>query len=459
MSLTPDPQEQRHLTASMLQQKFRNLHGVQREPQRYFNSVICKNHNSTIDEKQQNCPRTRVPLLRGRSKIAPICRSESNGDLLNDVRERLSLPQDTSIPDSFLNKLSDKLTDANDNQPLSRVDRRQSLYDIGFGKLGTYSKLHVLGSGTYSIVYKGTSRLTNKLVALKEIHLEREEGVPFTAIREVSLLKQLKHNNIITLHDIIYTNRTLILVFEYVDRDLSRYLDECDHKINLDNVRIFLFQMLRGLKYCHDRKILHRDLKPQNILISKTGELKLADFGLARAKSFPTKTYTDEVVTLWYRPPDILLGNVDYGTSIDMWGVGCIFFEMAAGFTLFLGVDQKKQIVSMFEILGTPSETDWPTIKSDLEYASINIPNYPGRDLASMAPRLDEQGIDLLKKFLKCNPNLRISSGKALRHKYFKSFPIEIYDLQDSVSIFSIPKLRLSKEVSSNHSILQNVNV
>ena len=459
MSPLLDTQEQKSPTVPMLQQRFQNIHGIQRDPQRYFNPVICNNDNSSKGQQQQNGPKTRVLIPRSRSKIAPICLSESNCDLLNDVRERLSLPQDTSIPNSFLNKLNDKLIDANGNQPLSRVDRRQSLYDIGFGKLTTYSKLHVLGSGTYSIVYKGTSRLTNKLVALKEIHLEREEGVPFTAIREVSLLKQLKHNNIITLHDIIYTSRTLILVFEYVDRDLGRYLDECDHKINLDNIRLFLFQMLRGLKYCHDRKILHRDLKPQNILISKIGELKLADFGLARAKSFPTKTYTDEVVTLWYRPPDILLGNVDYGTSIDMWGVGCIFFEMAAGFTLFVGVDQAKQIVSMFEILGTPRETDWPTIRSDLEYASINIPNYPGRDLASMATRLDEQGIDLLKKFLKCNPNLRISSAEAMRHKYFKSFPVEIYDLHDSASIFSIPKLRLSKEVSYNHPILQNVNV
>lgn len=174
-------------------------------------------------------------------------------------------------------------------------------------------------------------------MALKEIHLERDEGVPFTAIREVSILKELKHNNIITLHDIIYARRTLTLVFEFVDRDLSRYMDECDHKVHVDNIRLFLFQLLRGLKYCHDRRVLHRDLKPQNILISSIGELKLADFGLARAKSVPTKTFTDEVVTLWYRPPDVLLGNVEYGTSIDMWGVGCIFFEMAAGFTLFTG--------------------------------------------------------------------------------------------------------------------------
>jgi serine/threonine protein kinase len=336
-----------------------------------------------------------------------------------------------------------------------RIDRRRSLFEIGFGKSATYSKLHVLGAGTYSIVYKGVSRLTNKFVALKEIHLEREEGVPFTAIREVSLLKQLRHFNIITLHDIIYTSKTLTLVFEFVDRDLSHYLDECDHKISLHNVRLYLFQLLRALKYCHDRKILHRDIKPQNILISSIGELKLADFGLARAKSFPTKTYTDEVVTLWYRPPDVLMGNVGYGTCIDMWGVGCIFFEMAAGFTLFIGTTPKKQIECIFEILGTPSEADWPGINTDLKYNCIeHIPYYMGKGLATMAPRLSDNGLELLGKLLKCNPKHRISASDSLRHKYFNPLPAAIHDLPDSASIFSLPDVRLADEKNSAKSKL-----
>lgn len=260
-------------------------------------------------------------------------------EIAEEIKRRLSLPVDTTIPRSFLMKHKNDLIHSKQQteQSLSRSERRQSLLEIGFGKLSSYVKSYVLGRGTYSTVYKGTSRLANKLVALKEIHLEREEGIPFTAIREVSLLKELKHINIITLHDIIYSNRTLTLVFEFVDRDLSHYMEECDYNININNVKLFLYQLLRGLKYCHDRRILHRDLKPQNILISQTGDLKLADFGLARAKSVPTKTFTDEVVTLWYRPPDVLLGNVEYGTSIDMWGVGCIFFEMAEGSTLFTG--------------------------------------------------------------------------------------------------------------------------
>ncbi|MEE6492191.1 hypothetical protein FKM82_016513 [Ascaphus truei] len=189
----------------------------------------------------------------------------------------------------------------------------------GEGGVGGVSLMNLYLQGTYATVFKGRSKLTDNLVALKEIRLEHEEGAPCTAIREVSLLKDLKHSNIVTLHDIIHTEYSLTLVFEYLDSDLKQYLDNCGNLMCMHNVKIFMFQLLRGLSYCHRRKILHRDLKPQNLLINEKGELKLADFGLARAKSVPTKTYSNEVVTLWYRPPDVLLGSTEYSTPLDMW--------------------------------------------------------------------------------------------------------------------------------------------
>lgn len=381
--------------------------------------------------------------------------------ILAAIKNRLFLPDDTSIPESFIRSRQYSSIALASNPAnsaviqydrLSRAARRHSLSQIGFGQLSTYTKLDIIGSGTYSTVYRGVSRLNNKLVALKEIHLEKDEGVPFNAIREVSLLKGLKHANIITLHDFIYTNKTLTLVFEYVERDLGKYMYEREGIIHPHNVKLFLYQILRGLSYCHQRRVLHRDLKPQNILISFDGQLKLADFGLARTTSVPIKTFTDEVVTLWYRPPDVLLGNMDYKTSIDIWAVGCIFFEMSAGRSLFTGCDQKKQVQCIFEILGTPDESEWPNFKSDLIACCLDLPKYPGRDISQLAPSLVPHGIDLLKKFLKCNPNCRISANEAMKHSYFKSLPSDIQNLTDSQSIFSINSIALHRDTLTNQS-------
>nr|XP_051708725.1 cyclin-dependent kinase 14 isoform X2 [Oryctolagus cuniculus] len=224
-----------------------------------------------------------------------------------------------------------------------------------FGKADSYEKLEKLGEGSYATVYKGKSKVNGKLVALKVIRLQEEEGTPFTAIREASLLKGLKHANIVLLHDIIHTKETLTLVFEYVHTDLCQYMDKHPGGLHPENVKLFLFQLLRGLSYIHQRYILHRDLKPQNLLISDTGELKLADFGLARAKSVPSHTYSNEVVTLWYRPPDVLLGSTEYSTCLDMWGVGCIFVEMIQGVAAFPGMkDIQDQLERIFLVLAAP---------------------------------------------------------------------------------------------------------
>ncbi|KHJ42311.1 hypothetical protein D918_07650 [Trichuris suis] len=193
-----------------------------------------------------------------------------------DIQKRLSLPADLRLPLSVVEKLN---TTPILNRPLTRKSRRASLSEIGFGKLESYQKLEKLGEGTYATVYKGRSRLTDALVALKEIRLEQEEGAPCTAIREVSLLRELRHANVVTLHDIIYTDKTLTLVFEYLDSDLKQYMDACGNLLSMNNIKIFAFQILRGLAYCHARRVLHRDLKPQNLLINQRGELKLADFG------------------------------------------------------------------------------------------------------------------------------------------------------------------------------------
>ncbi|KAL3319898.1 choline-phosphate cytidylyltransferase, partial [Cichlidogyrus casuarinus] len=183
---------------------------------------------------------------------------------------------------------------------LSKKQLRHSLSEQGFGKGDSYLTLDRIGSGAYSQVFRGSSIiLDGKEVALKQIQLERKEGTPCTAIREISLLKNLKHANIITLHDVIYTKGRLTIVMEYMGQDLKRFMESQNYSLSLITVRLLSVQLFRGLDYCHSQHILHRDIKPHNLLINHEMELKLADFGLARAASIPTKTYSTEVVTLW----------------------------------------------------------------------------------------------------------------------------------------------------------------
>ncbi|XP_005987086.1 cyclin-dependent kinase 17 isoform X4 [Latimeria chalumnae] len=368
-----------------------------------------------------------------------------------DINKRLSLPADIRLPEGYLEKFA--MNSPPFDKPMSRRLRRASLSEIGFGKLETYIKLDKLGEGTYATVFKGRSKLTDNLVALKEIRLEHEEGAPCTAIREVSLLKDLKHANIVTLHDIIHTDKSLTLVFEYLEKDLKQYMDDCGNIMSLQNVKIFLFQLLRGLAYCHRRKVLHRDLKPQNLLINEKGELKLADFGLARAKSVPTKTYSNEVVTLWYRPPDVLLGSTEYSTPIDMWGVGCIFYEMVTGRPLFPGSTVEDELHLIFRTLGTPTEETWLGISSNEEFKSYKFPRYKGEPLINLAPRLDNDGLDLLSSLLQFEAKKRASAEMAMKHPYFQSFGEQVQRLADTASIFSIKEIQLQKDPGYRSSV------
>nr|CAD2138721.1 unnamed protein product [Meloidogyne enterolobii] len=353
-----------------------------------------------------------------------------------EIQKRLSLPAYINIPQCVVENLS--RIPAVEN-PISRKCRRASLNEIGFGRAETYKKIFDLGEGTYATVYLGQSLLTGRSVAMKEIRLEHEEGAPCTAIREVSLLRNLKHANIVTLHDVVHTDSVLTLVFEFVEQDLREYMEELETLMSIRNVQLFAFQLLRGLSYCHSRRILHRDLKPQNLLVTKGGELKLADFGLARAQSIPTKSYSSEVVTLWYRPPDVLLGSTEYTTHIDMWAVGCIIYEMLTNLPLFPGSSPTEQLKLIFQKLGTPNSETHPELKELPGFKKCrNFRQHSPKCLICL-PRLDTITVDLLLKLLKYDGNKRIGAVKAMRHPFFQDFPEQLFRLSDNESIYSIP--------------------
>jgi cyclin-dependent kinase len=284
-----------------------------------------------------------------------------------------------------------------------------------------YQKMEKIGEGTYGVVYKAKDRVTGEIVALKKIRLEAEdEGIPSTAIREISLLKELQHPNIVRLYDVVHTERKLTLVFEFLDQDLKKYLDICDSGLDLPILKSFLYQLLTGVAHCHHHRILHRDLKPPNLLINREGQLKLADFGLARAFGIPVRSYTHEVVTLWYRAPDVLMGSRKYSTPVDIWSVGCIFAEMANGRPLVAGTSEQDQLDRIFRLLGTPTQAEYPGITALPDY-SPTAPHYPKPvgGLAVLVPALSPEGIDLLSRMLQYDPARRITAQAALEHNFF----------------------------------------
>ncbi|KAK8791140.1 hypothetical protein WA158_005771 [Blastocystis sp. Blastoise] len=297
--------------------------------------------------------------------------------------------------------------------------------------LTKYKKIQEpLGEGTYGVVYKAINNETNEIVALKKIRLESEdEGIPSTALREVSILLSLHHPNVVKLIEVENANGRLYLVFEYLDLDLKKYMNlhpMSSGGMPIKLIKSYTYQMLLGLDYCHSRGIMHRDLKPQNLLINKNGVLKLADFGLARSFSIPIRQLTHEVVTLWYRSPELLLGATHYSPSVDIWSAAVIIAEMIEGDPIFCGDSEIDMIFKIFNALGTPTENEWSGVTKLPDYQD-SFPKWPVHSIQKTVPHADDYAIDLLSKMLVYDPTKRISADEALRHPWFDDINKEQY--------------------------------
>eukprot|EP00727_Mastigamoeba_balamuthi_P014812 m51a1_g9957 Cyclin-dependent kinase (310) ;mRNA; f:52103-53781 len=301
------------------------------------------------------------------------------------------------------------------------VEEHEELIDRRF------ERMDKLGEGTYGVVFKARERLTGRIVALKRIRMDGDdEGVPSTAIREIATLRELHHANIVDLIDVVNTGTRLYLVFEYMDRDLKHYLDHVPTpQVDPLLAKSYMYQMLRGIAYCHSHRVFHRDLKPQNLLIDSHGAIKLADFGLARAFCIPLRAYTHEVVTLWYRAPEILLGAQHYSTGVDMWSVGTIFAELLTKAPLFPGDSEIDQMYKIFRVLGTPKESMWPGVSQLPDYKT-SFPQWSYQGLKSVL-NVDPVALDLMSKMLVYDPARRISARQALEHPYFNELDKSLF--------------------------------
>ncbi|KAG2860059.1 hypothetical protein PC113_g8381 [Phytophthora cactorum] len=310
---------------------------------------------------------------------------------------------------------------------LSSVTPEGSVNWINFKNLGIKNK------GTEGTCIKCCQRSTGKILAMKKARVfPKGEGVPYYMLRELAVLKGIKHDHIASLELISLAKDELHVFFPYVDKTLHEIInpsgDPNGGRVLPEAViRKLLHQLLDAIAYCHRRGVLHRNLKPKHLLI-KTSDtenlsdatLQISDFALVRATGIPRRTYTMEVVTLWYRPPEILMGVRGYSSAVDIWSVGCIFAEMAQGKPLFTGISEIDQLFQIFSKLSTPTSETWPGFSSLPNY-HFEFPHWKRRPLNRLFPGISDLGIDLLTKLLVYNPDQRITAEDALRHPYFSS--------------------------------------
>jgi len=299
-----------------------------------------------------------------------------------------------------------------------------------------------LGQGTYGTVYLAIEKATQTVVALKKMRNQQdEEGIPVSALREVSLLRNLSHPNIIGVREVISKNDYLAMVIEYVDIDLKKYMDTQRAGLPPPLLRSYAFQLLCGLCYLHSHRVMHRDVKPTNLLINRDGLLKICDFGLARMFSLRPREYTSEVVTLWYRPPELMLGAREYDVSVDMWSAACVIAEMVTGAPLFPGDSDIDQLNRVFRVTGTPDENAWPGLQALPEYRP-SLPVFQKRSIRTVLGTDDPLLEDLVERLLQNNPARRISAMQALSHPYFASVPTKLIEMCAPAGVpIEFPKL------------------
>jgi len=289
----------------------------------------------------------------------------------------------------------------------------------------------------------GADKDTGEVVALKRINTEQEEnGFPITAIREVKILKALSHDNIVQLKGIVTSKeqggdipKNVFMVFEYLEYDLTGILETPEIRLTQDHVKSWSKQLLSGCHYMHKNKVIHRDLKASNLLVNRMGELKIADWGLARSWNSEMKRLTNRVITLWYRPPELLLGATEYTPKIDMWSVGCIIAEMFRRSGFLRGQTEASQLDLIFRTCGHPTEEEWPNISKTCRLwknfePKENEPRLQRRVRETLKSNLynpkwmTENAIDLIDNLMILNPDNRWSTEEALLADYFFEDPI-----------------------------------
>ncbi|CAH1990347.1 unnamed protein product [Acanthoscelides obtectus] len=292
-------------------------------------------------------------------------------------------------------------------------------------KLRRYEKIEFLGEGQFATVYKARDVETDTFVAVKKIKIgtrqEADDGINRTALREIKLLQELHHKNLIGLLDVFGHMSNVSLVFDFMDTDLEVIIKDNTIILTTGNIKAYILQTLQGLEYLHLNWILHRDLKPNNLLVNAAGVLKIGDFGLAKLYGSPNRINTHQVVTRWYRAPELLYGAKQYGTCIDMWAVGCILAELLLRVPLFPGESDLDQLTKIFSVFGNPTEETWPGVKQLSDYIEFKpLPCIPLKNIFTAA---GNDLLDLIESMLVLNPIKRREASECLQLPFFSNKP------------------------------------
>ena len=313
-------------------------------------------------------------------------------------------------------------------------------YGTYFGD-GAYINMTMIGRGAYGVVYKATKVDTGSAVAIKRTRLDdpqETDGIPMSALREIAVLKVVEHPNIVRLLDVTTSPRDISLVFEFSEMDLKRYMLDVGGAMDPKIIKSLSEQLMKGIECCHRNAIIHRDVKPQNLLIDYKLQLKIADFGLARMFKVPVPSYTTEVMTLWYRPPELLLGSTLYSVPADIWSVGCVIAEMATpGCNPVFGgcTSEISTIFEIFKKLGTPTFEDWPGL-AGMPLFKARFPTWTGQvpGWADLRNTMGDAGIDLLDRCMQYDPGRRISARRAIVHHPYCCWADPYCRIKDGVS-------------------------